>query len=68
MGESGEEKRRKEGTEQEGKGALTKKVPGVSWGDWKAHNVQVRPPVDRWYGSGQKAGMEAETGLLHIQE
>lgn len=45
-----------------------KKVPVVSWGDWKAHSVQVRLPVDRWCSSGQKAGMGAETGLLHIQE
>lgn len=65
MGKGGEEKRRWEGIKQEGKGVLRMKVPVVSWGDWKAHNVQVRPPGDRECGFGEKAGMEADGTASH---
>lgn len=44
-----EKRREADAKEQEGMGALTQRVPVVSWGEWKAHDVHPREAT-MWTG------------------
>lgn len=60
-GESGDEKRRQWRQKNRKEGSTPDEVLVGSWGDWKAHGIQVRPPHGQmvWFwGEGRNRGKD----------